>query len=121
MKIPKFTSGRWERLLERYVNSVGISTFHYDNYAKRFTGVKGFAFTRVTPRMEGGWVRLPEYFKRYEKERRNGNPHPVVMFIASKDNGLSIEDSFVLIRLEHFVPLLATCIESDPQRYLGKD
>jgi hypothetical protein len=71
--------------------------------------------------MEGGWARLPQYFKRYETELRNGNPNPVVMFIASKDNGLSIEDSFVLMRLEHYIPLLTLCVHADPQRYLGDD
>lgn len=43
------------------------------------------------------------------------------MFLTSKSHGNEISDSYVLMRLDTFAPMLKTYVESDPNRYLGKD
>jgi hypothetical protein len=93
----------------------------YDGKAKRFVGIKGFSMVRISPKSEEGWAKVPFYFRRYETERANGNPHPVIMFLTSKHNGSDIEQTFVLTRLETFTPLLQTAIEANPGYYLGKE
>lgn len=93
----------------------------YDGKKKRFVGIKGFSMVRISPKYEGGWAHVPFYFRRYENERANGNPHPVVMFLTSRHNGDDIEQTFVLTRLSTFTSLLQSVVEADPGRYLGKE
>ena len=122
MKIPQRTSaGTWERLVTRYLIARGIPGLSYDVTKKRFTGIKGFSMVRISPTFEGGWAKVPFFFRRYETERANGNPHPVVMFLTSKHNGDDIEQTFVLTRLSTFASLLETAIEAKPGYYLGKE
>lgn len=111
----------WERLVCRYMVGEGIPAFRWDEYRHRFTGIKGFSFVRATPRNEGGWCRMPETFKKYEGKYSQDSPHPVVMFLTSKDNGPNTAESFVLMRLEPFAGMLKSLVESDPARYLGED
>lgn len=117
MKVPK-KGNAWEKLISRLVVASGVPNFRWDHTHRRFTGVSGWSFVRVTPRNEGGWSKVPFFFRRYETERANGNPHPVVMFLAQRDNGPNVEDTFVLMRLETFLPLLVNKIEADPDRHL---
>lgn len=120
MKVPKEPT--WERLISRFLTAHGIPGFRFLPVDKRFTGVRGFAFVRCTPKIEvGGWKNMPYYFKRFESERQNGNPHPVVMFITSKHNGPNVDDTFVMMRLETYAPMLKALVESDPSRYLGEN
>lgn len=121
LKVPKKTGLRWEGILVRFMRAAGVSNFQYAGDSKRFTGVFGFSFVRATPRMEGGWSNVPFYFHRYETERNQGNPSPVVMFLTQRDNGEFVGDSYVLMRLGTFAPLLAELIASNPNKYLGKD
>ena len=118
MKVPKEPT--WERLIARFLTATGIPGFRYDGQHKRFVGINGFAFVRCTPRLEQGWKNMPFYFKRYETERQNGNPHPVVMFITSKNNGPNVDDTFVLTRLSTYADMLKALVESDPARHLGE-
>jgi len=46
---------------------------------------------------------------------------PVIVFLASKDNGETIDDSYVLMRLSTFVPFLINKVESDPERHIRKE
>ena len=117
MKVPS-KGNAWEKLISRLAVAHGIPNFRWDHYQRRFSGISGWAFTRVTPRNEGGWSKVPFFFRRYENERANGNPHPVVMFLAQRDNGPNVEDTFVLMRLETFLPLLVSKINADPERHL---
>ena len=119
MKVPKEPT--WERLISRFMVAKGIPAFTFDGGSRRFIGIKGFSFVRVTPRLEGGWAELPFYFKRYERERSQGSPHPTVMFLTSKNNGPNVDDTFVLMRLEPYSEMLKALVESDPARYLGEE
>lgn len=111
----------WERLVVKYMTELGVPGFRWDAGSRRFHGVKGFSFVRITPRNEGGWAHLPEWFKRYEKDRTQGSPHPVVMFATSRHNGLRVEDSYVVMRFSTYGDMLKALIDSDPARYLGKE
>lgn len=119
MKVPR--EPLWERLIARYLIASGMPVFRWDGKDKRFHGVRGFSWTRSNPTGNGGWANVPFYFKRYERERQNGNPHPVIMFLASKYNGENVEDTFVLMRLGTFAPLIKALIESDPARHIGEN
>ena len=122
VRIPKETNAAtWERLVCRYLIARGVPNLTYDARKKRFVGIKGFSMVRISPSHEGGWARVPFFFRRYENERSNGNPHPVVMFLTSKHNGDGIEHTFVLTRLEVFTSLLKTAVEANPGYYLGKE
>lgn len=119
MKIQK--QPKWEKLICRFIVASGIPSFTWNASSNRFEGVKGFSFVRVTPRAVGGWKDLPFYFKRYEGERNQGSPHPVVMLCTSKDNGPNIEDTFVMMRLETYSRMLQSLVDNDPARYLGRN
>ena len=119
MKIHK--QPKWEQLIARFIVASGIPGFRWDAASRRFEGVKGFAFVRVTPRVEGGWKNLPFFFKRYEGERNQGSPHPVVLLCTSRDNGPNIEDTFVMMRLETYSKMLVSLVNNDPARYIGRD
>jgi len=122
LKIPKKTDTyTWEKLVARFMVACGVPGFSFDGAKRRFIGVKGFSFVRVTPKTEGGWATVPWAFNRYETIRTLGNPHPTIMFLTSRTHGDNIEDSYVLMRLETFAPMLKQYVESDPQRYLGKE
>lgn len=114
-------SPMWERLVVKYMTSIGIPGFSWDAGDRRFHGVKGFSFVRITPRNEGGWARLPEWFKRYERQRTQGSPHPVVMLATSRHNGPRVEDSYVVMRLSTYGEMLKDLVTAQPARYLGKD
>jgi hypothetical protein len=118
VRLNKKNGGQWENLVSRFLVASGVPFFRWDGKAKRFNGISGWSFVRVTPRLEGGWANVPYFFKRYETSRSNGNPHPTVMFLTSKDNGPNVEDSFVLMRLETFAPLLVNQINADPERHI---
>ena len=119
MKIHK--EPKWELLISRFFVASGIPGFTWNSPSKRFEGVKGFAFVRVTPRMEEGWKNLPSFFKRYEGTRNQGNPHPVVLLCTSKENGPNIEDTFVMMRLETYSKMLVSLVNNDPARYIGRN
>lgn len=116
MRVPK-RGNEWERLISRFIVANGIPNFKWDQLHRRFTGIRGWSFVRATPRLEGGWAKVPFFFSRYEGERANGNPHPVVMFLTSRDNGPNVEDTYVLMRLETFVPMLLSKVNADPERH----
>lgn len=118
MRVPKDPT--WEALIARFLTAYGIPGFRYEGREKRFFGVKGFAFVRCSPKAEQGWKHMPFYFKRYETERQNGNPNPVVMFVTGKHHGPNVEDTYVLMRLETYAGMLKTVVEADPARYLGE-
>lgn len=101
--------------------AAGIPAFTYSPSKRRFYGIKGFSFVRVLPHSEGGWAKIPSHFKRYERERNQGSPHPVVMIATSSHYGPNIEDSFVITRLETFARIMADLVEDRPDRYLGKE
>ena len=112
---------RWEDLICSFMVAAGIPGVKYHKAKRRFTGIKGMAIVRVMPHSEGGWARIPSHFKRYETERNQGNPSPVVMISTSRHNGPNIEDSFVITRLETFTRILADVVSDRPDRYLGKE
>lgn len=112
---------RWEELICSFMVAAGIPGFRYHKAKRRFFGVKGMAFVRIMPHSEGGWAKLPGHFKRYEIERNQGSPNPVVMIATSSHYGPNIEDSFVITRLETFARMLADLVQDRPDRYLGKE
>lgn len=120
-RTPKSPGGRWENILVRFMRSAGVSNLIYNGDTKRFSGVFGFSFVRITPRIEGGWSRVPYEFKRYETERTQGNPNPVVMFLTQRNNGEFVGDNYVVMRLSTFAPILAELIASNPAKYIGKE
>ena len=112
---------KWEKRIVKYMVGLGIPGFAWDAGKRRFYGLKGFSLVRITPKPAGGWSRVPTWFTRYEDERSQGSPHPVVMMITSSHNGPSIQDSYVLMRLETFGDLIKPLVEADPGRYLGME
>jgi len=122
LRVPKVTSKAiWENLIVKYLTSVGVPGFSYNGKDKRFHGIKGFSFVRIAPKADGGWANVPYQFHRYETERANGNPHPVIMFLTGRNNGSEVNNTYVLTRLETFAPMLKTMIEAEPTRYLGRE
>jgi hypothetical protein len=119
MKLPK--RPEWENLICRFMTAAGIPAFTYNAGTKRFQGIKGYSFVRVMPHHEGGWAKLPGYFHRYETERSQNSPHPVVMFATSRRYGPNIEDTFVITRLDTFAQIMSSLVEADPARHLGKE
>ena len=117
VKIPK-SNRIWETLITRYMSSEGIP-LRWNETHKRFKGVKGFQFARLSAVKEGGFSRIPFHFKRFETERANGNPHPVVLFVMDARYGPDIEDCFAVMRMRTFTSLLKEGIEAHPTRYLG--
>lgn len=111
----------WEKLICNFMVAAGVPAFRYDGMRHRFTGVKGFSFVRIMPHSEGGWAKVPLNFRRYETERNQGSPHPVVMFATSRHYGPNIDDTFVIMRLDSFAQILATAVAAEPSRYLGKE
>lgn len=120
MKAPRI-GALWEKAICAYMASSGVPAFRFDGMRHRFTGIKGFSFVRIMPHSEGGWAKVPLNFRRYETERNQGSPHPVVMFATSRHYGTEVEDTFVITRLGTFAQLMATAVAADPGRYLGKE
>lgn len=86
---------------------------------KRFTGVKGFHFGRVSTVKEGGFARVPSLLRRFETERAHGNPHPVVLFAMDARYGPNLEDTLVVMRMQTFTAMLREAVETHPNKYLG--
>jgi hypothetical protein len=91
----------------------------WNELKKRFTGVKGFHFGRVSTVKEGGFARVPSLLRRFETERAHGNPHPVVLFAMDARYGPNIEDTIAVMRMKTFTSLLQEAIEAHPNKYLG--
>lgn len=108
----------WETLITRYMASEGIP-LSWNELKKRFTGVKGFHFGRVSTVKEGGFGRVPSLLRRFETERANGNPHPVVLFAMDARYGPNMEDTIAVMRMSTFASLLKEVIEAHPNKYLG--
>ena len=103
----------WDKLLARYLTSNGIP-LTWDWVAKRFTGVAGHRFARKNPKSEAQvWARMPEYMNRLGKTEDN-----VVVFVTNKQYGDSVDDSYVVMRLGTFIPMMKALLESDKERYL---
>jgi hypothetical protein len=116
MKLPKKIDS-WEKILARFIVASGLPYFFWDGASKRFKGIYGWTFARVSPRNHGGWDRVPEAFRFLEKR----SDMPMIVFLASKDNGETIDDSYVLMRLSTFAPFLVNKVESDPERHIRKE
>lgn len=116
MRLPKKIDS-WETILARFVVASGLPYFSWDGKTKRFKGISGWKFTRISPRNHGGWVNVPVAFRHVE----NKDSLPLIAFLASKDNGSSIDDSYVLMRLSTFVPFLINKIDSDPERHIRRE
>ena len=59
------------------------------------------------------WARMPEYMNRLGKTEDN-----VVVFVTNKQYGDSVDDSYVVMRLGTFIPMMKALLESDKERYL---
>jgi len=107
----KPTSERaWDKTLSRYFSAVGIP-LSWDARAKRFTGVAGHVFARRNPRSEADvWKRMPEYVRRLGSDN-------AVIFITNKQYGDSIDDSFVVMQIRTFIPMMKALVDSDKERW----
>lgn len=112
MKSPKEGDERWERTLSRYFAANGIPlTFYYQ--VRRFVGVAGHTFARLNPKKDVNvWARMPDYIAKYEKNKKQ-----VVLFVTNRHYGQSVDSSFVVMRMETFVPMLKALIDSDKERW----
>lgn len=110
MKAPM--EAAWERTLSRYfaANSIPLT---WDARRKRFLGVAGHAVARLNPRSEASvWARMPELFGRFEKDDRN-----TIVFVTNKVYGDTVDDSFVVMRIGTFIPMMKALVESDRERW----
>ena len=110
MKAP--SESAWESTLSRYfaANSIPL---RWDAYRKRFLGVAGHSVARLNPRSEAYvWARMPELFGRFEKDDRN-----VIVFVTNKVYGDTVDDSFVVMRIGTFIPMMKALVESDRERW----
>lgn len=103
----------WEKTLNRYFAANGVP-LTWAPVAKRFTGIYGHTFARLNPRREeSAWARMPERFSPREEESKG-----LVMFVTNKVYGDTVEDSFVVLRLGTFTPMLKAFIDMDKERWL---
>lgn len=113
MRAPRDRDGNWERGLVRYFLSYGIRV-KWDAVAKRFTGISNMCIARRSPfKEEAVWQRMPEYIRRYESNN-SGN---VVVIVANRQYGDSMDDALVVTRLGTFIPMLSAMVTNDPERW----
>lgn len=113
MKAPRDTNGNWERGLARYFSAHNLN-IKWDGKAKRFLGIANLCITRRSPsKEEQMWARMPEYVRRYESNNQ-GN---VVVLVANRRYGDSIDDCLVVTRLGTFLPMLSAMVNNDPERW----
>lgn len=112
MRAPREGGIRWEYTLGRYFAAHGIPlTFVYR--IRRFVGVAGHTFARLNPKKDVNvWARMPDYIAKYEKDKKQ-----VVLFVTNRQYGQSVDSSFVVMRMETFVPMLKALIDSDTERW----
>jgi hypothetical protein len=110
MKAP--TEAHWERTLSRYFLANGIP-LDWDGHRKRFLGVAGHTVARINPRVEAQvWAKLPERLYRYEKEGGNA-----IVLVTNRQYGDSVDDSFAVMRIGTFIPMMKALVESDRERW----
>lgn len=103
----------WDRVLERYFLAHGLP-LRWDAAARRFVGLAGFDISRRSPYNEESlWQRMPEFFKRSEKDKTG----EAISIVANSRYGDSVDDCLVVIRLGALAPMLKALYESDKERW----
>lgn len=106
------TERAWERVLTRYFSAHNVP-LKWDGLHKRFTGIAGHNFARINPyNEESAWARMPNRFS----ARETGSDNTVI-FVTNRKYGDSVDDSFVVLRLGTFLPMLKALVDTDKERW----
>jgi hypothetical protein len=111
----------WERMIATYVAGAGVINFRWDQFHKRFFGVHGFRFARMSTGAGRGWAVVPDEYRKYVSERNNGEVGHLVLFVVNKRYGPFITDAYVVMKLDGFTQMLTDAANGDPERYYGKE
>lgn len=110
MKAP--AEAQWEKVLSRYFAASGVP-LRWDGLAKRFLGLAGHTVARLNPKVEDfAWARMPERFSKYDKDGSN-----TIVLVTNKVYGDTVDDSFVVMRIRTFIPMVKALVESDRERW----
>lgn len=110
--------GGWEKTLSRYFAALNIP-LRWEYRSRRFTGISGFAFSRINPyKEEAIWARMPEYINKYEHLEPGKQ---VVVFVTTRRYGDTVDDSLVLMRMGTFTKLIKSLVDSDKERWVVKN
>jgi hypothetical protein len=110
----------WEKVITKYVVGAGVHGFRWDEVHKRFLGLKGMRFARVSVSAKLGWKLIPQEFKKYEEERKNpGEQGDLVLFVVNKRNMPYVRDVWVLQKLDTYAKTLAEAVAANGERYYG--
>jgi len=102
----------WDATLTRYFAAHGLP-LRWDGVHKRFKGIAGHVFARKNPKLEDRvWARMPEYVKRY-----GGTNDNVIVFVTNKEYGDSVDDTYVVMRMGTFIPMMKALLDSDRERW----
>jgi hypothetical protein len=55
---------------------------------------------------------MPEYVKRY-----GGTNDNVIVFVTNKEYGDSVDDTYVVMRMGTFIPMMKALLDSDRERW----
>jgi hypothetical protein len=95
-------------VLARYFTVNGIPL----TWAGRFKGLYGYSIKRMNPRtIEKTWARMPDRMTTYERDERK----PVIIVVTNKMYG-DVGDSYVVMRLDTFLPMFATFYKENKER-----
>ncbi len=116
VKAPTQTGDRgiWERALARFmtVNRVPVTW-----KGSKFNGISGYTLARIAPMRarlhpDESLSKLPLFFRLRQHEQN------LIVFVTNRKYGDDLEDSLVVMRLGTFMPMFATHINSDKERYI---
>lgn len=106
----------WNDVLARYITASGVP-MRFDYGSNRFVGLRGHTILRLNPRaLPEVWARMNDRFTGAEKD----SPFPVIAFVTNKQHGPDVEDSYVILRLGTFMPMMAAMVAADRERWLGR-
>ena len=107
-------TGSWERALARFltVNKVPVTW-----KTGKFAGISSYTLARIAPMRarlnpDESLSKLPLFFRLRQHERN------LIVFVTNRKYGDDLEDSLVVMRLGTFMPMFATHINSDRERYI---
>jgi hypothetical protein len=111
MRMPKEGPGL-ARTIARYMTAEGVPV-KWDAADWQFRGLSGVLMKKMNPSAgEGAWARMPEFFKRHEKD----SDLPLVLIVASKRYGENVSDAFVIMRISTLVRWLGPLVKFDRER-----
>ena len=110
MKSP--AESNWPKVLARYFTVHGIP-LTWDGREQVFKGLYGYVVKRMNPRTtEKTWARMPDRMTTVEREVQK----PLIMVVTNKMYGADVGDSYVVMRLDTFLPMFVTHYKENRER-----